>query len=145
MFVPLTQVQALLEVTGHYHRALLQYLQELDIPVFVIHVQKRQEGLLKSDKRDALGLANMLYNQLEKGIQVGDPLQAVRRLVPLIPAAASLRGMVRHHYELVAESTERKNKLTAICDELFASIYPPLAQPQSADSTGPSRAVSHPC
>src|SRR6266699_6431107 len=24
-FVPLTQVQALLEVTGHYHRALLQY------------------------------------------------------------------------------------------------------------------------
>jgi hypothetical protein len=42
------------------------------IPVFVIHVQKRQEGLLKSDKRDALGLANMLYNQLEKGIQVGD-------------------------------------------------------------------------
>lgn len=73
MFVPLPQVQALLEVTGHYHRALLQYLQELDIPVFVIHVQKQQEGLLKSDKRDALGLANMLYNQLEKGIQVGDP------------------------------------------------------------------------
>ncbi len=78
-YVPLTQVQALLEVTGHYHRALLQYLQELDIPVFVIHVQKRQEGLLKTDKRDALGLANQLYNQLEKGIQVGDPLQAVRR------------------------------------------------------------------
>lgn len=52
-YVPLTQVQVLLEVTGHYHRALLQYLQELAIPVFVIHVQKRQEGLLKSDKRDA--------------------------------------------------------------------------------------------
>src|SRR6266699_3083431 len=52
-YVPLTQVQALLEVTGHYHRALLQYLQELDIPVYVIHVQKRQEGLLKTDKRDA--------------------------------------------------------------------------------------------
>src|SRR5215467_9502774 len=26
MFVPLTQVQVLLEVTGHYHRALMQYL-----------------------------------------------------------------------------------------------------------------------
>jgi transposase len=64
-YVPLTQVQALLEVTGHYHRALLQYLQELDIPVYVIHVQKRQEGLLKTDKRDALSLANQLYNQLE--------------------------------------------------------------------------------
>src|SRR6266699_1267349 len=128
-YVPLTQVQALLEVTGHYHRALLQYLQELDIPVFVIHVQKRQEGLLKTDKRDALGLANQLYNQLEKGIQVGDPLQAVRRLVPPTEAAASLRGLVRHHYELVAESTQRKNKLTAICDELFPEFTRLLRNP----------------
>ena len=107
-YVPLTQIQALLEVTGHYHRAWLQYLQELDIPVFVIHVQKRQEGLLKTDKRDALGLANQLYNQLEKGIQVGDPLQAVRHLVPPTEAAACLRGMVRHHYELVAENAAQK-------------------------------------
>jgi transposase len=128
-YVPLTQVQALLEVTGHYHRALLQYFQELDIPVFVIHVQKRPEGLLKTDKRDALGLANQLYNQLEKGIQVGGPLQAVRRLVPPTEAAASLRGMVRHHYELVAESTQRKNKLTAICDELFPEFTRLLRNP----------------
>src|SRR5436853_6075650 len=54
-YVPLVQVQVLLEVTGHYHRALMQYLQDLDIPVYIIHVQKRREGLLKSDKRDALG------------------------------------------------------------------------------------------
>ncbi len=86
--------------TGQYHRALLQYGQELDIPAFVLHVQKRQEGLLKTDKRDALGLANMLYNQLEKGIQLGDPFQAVRRLVPPTEAAAQRSGMVRHHYEL---------------------------------------------
>jgi transposase len=128
-YVPLTQVQVVVEVTGHYHRALLQYVQELAIPVYVMHVQKRQEGLLKSDKRDALGLANMLYNQLEKGIQVGDPLQAVRRLVPPTPAAASLRGMVRHHYELTAESTQRKNKLTAICDELFPEFTRLLRNP----------------
>src|SRR6266496_2127249 len=128
-YVPLTQVQALLEVTGHYHRALLQYLQELDIPVYVLHVQKRQEGLLKTDKRDALGLANLLYNQLEKGIQVGDPLQAVRRLVSPTEAAAQLRGMVHHHYELVAESTQRKNKLTAICDELFPEFTRLLRNP----------------
>ena len=128
-YVPLTQVQAVLEVTGHYHRALFQYLQELNIPVYVIHVQKRQEGLLKSDKRDALGLANMLYNQLEKGIQVGDPLQAVRRLVPATAAATELRGMVRHHYELTAESTQRKNKLTAICDELFPEFTHLLRDP----------------
>lgn len=128
-YVPLTQVQALLEVTGHYHRALLQYLQELDIPVYIIHVQKRQEGLLKTDKRDALGLANLLYNQLEKGIQVGDPLQAVRKLVPPTQAAAQLHGMVRHHYELVVESTQRKNKLTSICDELFPEFTRLLRNP----------------
>jgi transposase len=118
-YVPLTQVYAVLEVTGHYHRALLQYLQELVIPVYVLHVQKRQKGLLKSDKRDALGLANHLYNQLEKGIQLGDPLQVVRRLAPPTPAAAQLRSMVQRRQELIATSTQCKNKLTAICDEVF--------------------------
>ena len=128
-YVPLTQVYAVMEVTGHYHRALLQYLQELDIPVYIIHVQKRQEGLLKTDKRDALGLANLLYNQLEKGIQVGDSLQAVRKLVPPTPAAAGLRGMVQHRHELIVESTRRKNKLTAICDELFPELTHLLRNP----------------
>jgi transposase len=121
-YVPLIQVYALLEVTGHYHRALLQYLQELDIPVYAMHVQKRQPGLLKTDKRDALGLANHLYNQLDRGIQVGDPLQIVHRLAPPTPAAAQLRGMVHHRQELITESTQRKNKLTAICDELFPEL-----------------------
>lgn len=107
----------------------MQYLQDLDIPVYIIHVQKRREGLLKSDKRDALGLANQLYNQLEKGIQVDDSLQAVRRLVPPTEAAAQLRGMVHHHAELVAESTQRKNKLTSICDELFPELTRLLRNP----------------
>jgi hypothetical protein len=62
----------------------------LDIPVYIIHVQKRPERLLKTDKRDALGLGNLLYNQLEKGIQVGDSLQAVRKLVPPTAAGAFL-------------------------------------------------------
>lgn len=97
--------------------------------MYIIHVQKRQEGLLKTDKRDALGLANLLYNQLEKGIQVGDSLQAVRKLVPPTAAAAGLRGMVQHRYELIAESTRRKNKLTAICDELFPELTHLLRNP----------------
>jgi transposase len=119
--VPLTQVYVVLEVTGHYHRLLVQYLHELDIPVYTLHVQTRQEGLLKTDKRDALGLGNLLYNQLEKGIQVGDPppRAALRRLAPPSAAAAQLRGMVQHRAELTVESTQRKNKLTAICDEVF--------------------------
>lgn len=107
----------------------MQYLQDLDIPVYIIHVQKRRQGLLKSDKRDALGLANQLYNQMEKGIQVDDPLQAVRKLAPPTEAAARLRGMVQHHAELVVESTQRKNKLTSICDELFPEFTRLLRNP----------------
>ena len=37
--------------------------------------------------------------------------------------------MVQHHYELVAESTQRKNKLTAICDELFPEFSRLLRNP----------------
>jgi transposase len=33
VYVPLTQVYVVMEMTGHSHRPLLQYLQELDIPV----------------------------------------------------------------------------------------------------------------
>ncbi len=45
MYVPLPQVQALQEVTGHYHRALLQYLQELDIPVYNINLDQRKDAI----------------------------------------------------------------------------------------------------
>jgi transposase len=67
--VSLTQVYLILEHTGHYHRALEQYLLELDLTVYRIHVQKRPTGVMKTDKRDALGLANTLYNQLERAIR----------------------------------------------------------------------------
>lgn len=46
-------------------------------------------------------------------------MQAVRRLVAPTEATSLLRGMVQHRQELITESTQRKNKLTAICDELF--------------------------
>ena len=118
-FVPLEQCFFLMEKTGHYHRALELYLLELDISVYVMHVQERPMGMLKSDNRDALMLANHLYNQLEKGIQVADKTQLVRRAIPPSEAASQLKGLTRHRYELMQESTQRKNKLTAICDELF--------------------------
>jgi Transposase len=76
-YVPVEQCFVLLEKTGHYHKALEHYLLELDIAVYVIHVQERPKGMVKTDKRDALGLANQLYNQLEKGIQVADKLQLI--------------------------------------------------------------------
>jgi transposase len=118
-YCPLEQCFILMEQTGHYHRPLLQYLVELDLPVFVIHIQRRQAGMIKTDKRDALGLANQLYTQLELGAQVADTLQVIRRAIPPSQAAAQLKGLMRHRYELVNEATQRKNKLIAICDELF--------------------------
>src|SRR5579864_8117400 len=40
-FCPLEQCYVLLEKTGHYHKALEQYLLELDISVYIMHVQER--------------------------------------------------------------------------------------------------------
>ena len=121
-YVPLEQVVVLLEHTGHYHRLLEQYLLDLDITVYRVHVQKRAEGMLKTDKRDALSLANALYIQLELGAQVQDKMQLVRRIVPPTSAAAQLQGVMRHRYELSHMSTQYRNKLTAICDQLFPEL-----------------------
>jgi transposase len=128
---PLEHVFVLMERTGHYHRALEQYLQELDIPVYVMHVQSRPAGMLKTDKRDALTLANQLYSQLDLGVQVANKLQLVRRVVPPTEAAAQLKGLIRHRYELIRESTQRKNKLTALCDELFPELTRVVKDPNA--------------
>ncbi|MGO8949729.1 MAG: IS110 family transposase [Ktedonobacterales bacterium] len=118
-----------MERTGHYHRSLEQYLHELDLCVYLMHVQSRPAGMLKTDKRDALTLANHLYGQLELGVQVPSKLQLVRRVISPSAAAAQLKGLIRHRYELIRESTRRKNKLVAICDELFPELVRVLKDP----------------
>src|SRR5882762_6575725 len=130
-YCPLEQCFLLMEQTGHYHKALQQYLLELDIPVYVMHVQRRDARMMKTDKRDALGLANQLYNQLELGVQVSDKLQVVHRAIPPSQAAAQLKGLMRHRYELVNEATQRKNKLVAICDELFPEFSQVFKDPNA--------------
>jgi hypothetical protein len=55
-------------------------------------------------------------------VQVENKLQVIRRAVPPSEAATQLKGVMRHRYELVKEATQRKNKLTAICDELFPEL-----------------------
>jgi len=130
-YSPLEHVFVLMERTGHYHRALEQYLQELDIPVYVMHVQSRPAGMLKTDKRDALTLANQLYSQLELGVQVANKVQLIRRLVPPTEGAAQLKGLIRHRYELIRESTQRKNKLTALCDEIFPELTRVVKDPNA--------------
>jgi transposase len=128
-YVPLEQVQVLLEHTGHYHRLLEQYLLELDITVYRIHVQKRAAGMLKTDKRDALGLANTLYTQLALGAQVADKMQLVRRALSPTKAAAQLQGVMRHRYELSHAATHYRHKLTAISDELFPELVQVFRDP----------------
>lgn len=118
-YTPLEICYVLMEQTGHYHKSLEHYLLDLDISVYIMPVQRRPTGMLKTDKRAALSLANHLYNQLECGIQVADKLYLVRRALPPTEAVAQLKGLTRHRYELIQESTQRKNKLIAICDEVF--------------------------
>jgi hypothetical protein len=96
----------LLEHTELYHKSLEQYLLELDITVYRIHVQERPKGMMKTDKRDALDLANRLHMQLELGAQVADKMQLVRRSAPPTLAAAHLRGFMQHRYELSHQSTQ---------------------------------------
>jgi transposase len=119
---PLEQAYVMLEKTGHYHVALVDYLLEQDLSVSLVHVHARPRGLTKTDKRDALNLANPLYNQLEKGVQFTDRSELARRPLPPAEPAAQLKGLMGHRYELVHECTRRKNKLTALCDQLFPEL-----------------------
>lgn len=119
---PLEQCSISREQTGHYHKLLGQYLLEFDLTVYFMHMQSRQTGLLKTDKRDSLSLANHLYNQLENGIQVAYKLHLVRRSIPPTQTAAQLKSLTCHRYELIQESTLRKNKLTSLCDEMFPEL-----------------------
>ncbi len=121
-YVPLGQAYVLMEKTGHYHRPLEEYLLEAGISVYVMHIQRRQEGLLKSDKRDALRLSNHIYGQLEKGVQAPEKTQLVRRALPPTEAAALLKTLMGHRYELSHESTKRRNQLMAIADQLFPEV-----------------------
>ncbi len=118
-YAPLEQCAVVLEQTGHYHKPLVQYLLEQGIHIYMMHVQSWPAGLQKTDKQDALGLAVQLYNQVEKGVQVREKTQMARRVFPPTDIGAFLKGLVRHRYELIQDCTRRKNKLIAICDELF--------------------------
>lgn len=118
-YVPPEQCFVLVEKTGHYHLPLLDYLLEMDLTVHIMAVMERPRDMLKTDKRDAQRLANHLYNQLELHVQVADKKQMVRPALPPGAAALDLRGIIQHRRELVRECTRRRNKLTAICDQLF--------------------------
>lgn len=118
-YVSPDRCMVLLEHTGHFHHAVRDYLHDLGICVYTRHVQKRDKSQQKTDKHDALSLANDLFNQIGKGVQVKDPKDEIKHQVAPTESAARLKGIVRHRYELEREQTRCKNKLTAICDQLF--------------------------
>jgi transposase len=121
---------ALLENTGHYGRALEDYLQEKGVVVYQVHVQEKN-GKNKSDVLDARGLAVLLYNQVERQVLVSDKSQVIHRLNRPGDSARLLRGLVQHRQELVREIVRRKNKLTAIADELFPELTVVYKDPNS--------------
>lgn len=115
-----SQCAVLVESTGHYHRALVEQLQAEGFHLYVVAIrQKKINGQKKTDKYDALRLANQLYAQLSLGLQVAEKSQQARLFSPPTDAAVQLQGLMRRRYELAQSITRCKNKLTAICDELF--------------------------
>lgn len=116
--VALEDCAVLLEHTGHYHLALMRYLQERGIAVFVTNATKRMSRE-KTDKRDAQNLANAVYSQIGLGAQVADETQRVRHITPPSGTALALHGLVHRRYELAHDARRRINKLIAINDEMF--------------------------
>lgn len=116
-----TECCVLLEHTGHYGFALEQFLQESGITVYRMMARKRY-STNKTDTHDARALAVLLYNQIELRIPLVDETERVHPLIPASDGARTLRGLVRHRYELQHEAIRRKNKLTSICDELFPEL-----------------------
>lgn len=132
-YAPLSCCTVLVEHTGHYGRALEHYFQEHAVTVYQVHPQEKPKGS-KSDKRDAQKLAVLLYNQLERGMVVSETTMIARKLIPPGETLLLLRGLVQHRLELVRETTRRKNKLTAIADELFpelAQVYQDVNTPSA--------------
>src|SRR5260370_1354475 len=73
-----------------------------------------------------------------------EPLHAVRRLAALAREAAQLRGMIHHGEELIRERTQRKNKLTAICDEVFPEFVRICTDPNSPSALALRKAFPTP-
>jgi transposase len=125
------ETSVLVESTGHYGNALISYLQECGVNLYRVSAKKRYNGD-KTDRADALALSRMLWNKVELGAEPTDDDQKIYKLRPPIPEVQKIAGFVRHHYELTRDATRRKNKLTALCDELFPEFTDVFDDPNKA-------------
>ena len=119
-YAPSEECHVLMEHTGHYGFPLEQFLQENGITVYRMVARKRY-SVNKTDTKDARAMAVLLYNQVELRVPLVDETERVHPII-LASKSASLRGLAQHRYELSHEVTRRKNKLKAICDELFPEL-----------------------
>ncbi len=116
------QCAVLIEHTGHYHRIVEEHLRDAGLQVYIMPVLSRKRSQEKTDRIDALRLANQLYNQLVLGVQPEEKRAQIKHRFPPTKLAAQLRGLVQRHHELVHARTTLKNRLTAICDEIFPEL-----------------------
>jgi transposase len=114
----LEEVHVLLESTGHYGAALIQFLREKQVHLYRISPKKRY-GTEKTDEHDAQSLCGLLYNQLVLEAVELEESWRIRPLIPATPAARKARGPVMHRLELVKGTTRLKNQLAALLNELF--------------------------
>lgn len=109
-----------MEQTGHYHLPLLEALQAEGFACYVVAIhRKKTPGVSKTDRYDALRLANMLYAQIGRGVQADDSTQIIEQRLPPTDVAAQLAPLVQMHYEHTQQQTRCCNKLTSLIDEIF--------------------------
>lgn len=133
-YTPFECCHVLLENTGHYGAGLIQFLQERGAHLYRIHPKKRYRGIVKTDKADAQALAVLLYNQEALHVPVTDKTLKAWPILPANETVTRLRGLVQHRHELSCELVRRKNKLTAIWDELFPEASQIYKKDQNSES-----------
>lgn len=124
----LDNIAVLIERTGHYHRALEEFLLDNNIVVYEIHAHQRMLSS-KTDKLDSLALANALYNQIELHVQLHDSLLYAHQVYRHGDEAICLRALMNRRDDLIRERTRRKNRLTSILDETFPEFTQILKDP----------------
>lgn len=132
--LPWDQVCVLLENTGHYGSAFIQFLQERGARLYRMHPQKRYNKKLKTDKADSQFLAAHLYNQVALHVPITDKELRIWPLLPASETVTRLHGLVQHRNELGVEIGRRQNKLYAICDELFPEFTQIYDDPNSVSA-----------
>jgi len=114
---PIEQVMIGMEPTGHYWKALANYLMKTDFRVVCVnpyHTKKAKElddnSPTKSDKKDALTIARLVKDG--------------RYFDPYLPREeyGELRGLTNARVSALKRNNAVKNTITAILDEYFPEI-----------------------